>query len=270
VFGDAVHGKSLVSYVDSLEALHDRVQVIHAIWVDEGDIELLARAGCSVAHNPVSNLKVGSGIMPLRRLLNAGINVGLGTDEATVDDGVNYWTAMKLAGLIHNVADPDFHQWPTAGEILRMATRGGFQAMAPGLPDPPGPPGPAGPEGPAGQSGGGQLAPGSPADIILLDLDTWPFTPLNNLERQLVYCEPSGSVRDVIVAGKQVMAGGSLTTIDEKALREQIRGLGRYVEKFLQDCAAGASDLGSFYEAAYWRQLQQPVPMYRWAGPMVP
>jgi 5-methylthioadenosine/S-adenosylhomocysteine deaminase len=252
VFGDAVYGKSLLSYVDSLKALHDRVQVIHAIWVDDGDIELLARAGCSVAHNPVSNLKVGSGVMPLRRLLAAGINVGLGTDEATVDDGVNYWTAMKMAGLIHNIADPDFHSWPTPGEILRMATRGGFHALTPG------------------RIGGGMLAPGSPADIILLDLDTWPFTPLNNLQRQLVYCEPSGSIRDVFVAGEQIMAGGSLTTIDEKALRHEIRGLGQYVDKFLRDCASGANDLGAFYEAAYWRQLRQPVPMSRWAGPMMP
>jgi cytosine/adenosine deaminase-related metal-dependent hydrolase len=252
VFGAAVLGKSLLKYVDSLQALHDHVQVIHAIWVDESDIELLASAGCSVAHNPVSNLKVGSGIMPLRRLLDAGINLGLGTDEATVDDGVNYWTAMKLAGLIHNVADPDFHRWPAPGEILKMATSGGFNAMN------------------SGHEGGGTLAPGSPADVILIDLDTWPFTPLNNLERQLVYCEPSGCVRDVIVAGEHVMADGALTTIDERSLREEIRSLGGYVDKFLQDCAAGARDIGALYEAAYWRQLQQPVPMARWAGPMVP
>jgi hypothetical protein len=66
------------------------------------------------------------------------------------------------------------------------------------------------------------------------------------------------------------MAGGSLTTIDEKALRHEIRGLGQYVDKFLRDCASGANDLGAFYEAAYWRQLRQPVPMSRWAGPMMP
>ena len=90
------------------------MMVIHAIWVDDEDIELLAASGCTVAHNPISNQKIGSGIMPFRRMRSAGIPICLGTDEATVDDSANMWGVAKAAGLIHKIADPEYRNWPTA------------------------------------------------------------------------------------------------------------------------------------------------------------
>ena len=251
VFGDVVHGRSLVKYVHENGGLHEYTHVIHAIWVDDEDIALIAQGKCSVAHNPMSNLKTGSGIMPLRRWLDAGVNLGIGTDEAVVDDGVNYWTAMKVAGLIHNVASPDFATWPSPHEILRAATVGGFRATSP-------------------TRKGGQLAPGHVADLILLDLDTLPFIPLNNLKRQLVYCEPSNSVRHVIVGGEVVMSDRILTTLDEKELLKTVRELGPSVKSFVETVRGSAHDLIPSYEAAYWRQLESPVAMQRWAGPMSP
>lgn len=251
VFGDVVHGHSLMKYAEENGGLHEYTQVIHAIWIDEEDIELLARRHCSVAHNPISNLKTGSGIMPLRRLLDAGVNVGIGTDEAVVDDGVNYWTAMKIAGLIHNVAAPDYHSWPSPDEILRAATVGGFRSTCP-------------------MQKGGQLTPGCVADIILLDLDTLPFIPLNDLKRQLVYCQPSHSVQHAIVGGEVVMFDRVLTTVDEKALFNAVRELSPMVDALFTAVQGSAQDLMASYEAAYWRQLDQPVPMQRWAGPMEP
>ena len=70
---------------------------------------MLAEAGCSVAHNPVSNLKLGSGIAPWRKLLNAGVTVALGTDGISTNDAARMFDVMRFAGLIHNVTDPDYN-----------------------------------------------------------------------------------------------------------------------------------------------------------------
>ena len=156
VLGQEKFGKSLVRYAHDMGVLNEQAMVIHAIWVDEDDIRLMADSGCSVAHNPVSNLKIGSGAMPFRRLQQAGINVCLGNDEASTDDGVNLWTVVKMAGLLHNIGGPDYADWPQPTEILNAVTSAGSKAMRLPL------------------SGRPDLAEGHAADIILLDLNTLP------------------------------------------------------------------------------------------------
>ena len=93
--------------------------VIHAIWVDDDDIALMADAGCVVAHNPICNLKLGSGIMPFRKLRDAGIPIALGSDERAADDTTDMWAVAKMASLIHRVTDPDYLRWPEPREILQ-------------------------------------------------------------------------------------------------------------------------------------------------------
>ena len=100
--------------------LDERVMVIHAIWVDDDDIALMADAGCVVAHNPICNLKLGSGIMPFRKLRDAGIPIALGSDERAADDTTDMWAVAKMASLIHRVTDPEYLHWPEPREILRM------------------------------------------------------------------------------------------------------------------------------------------------------
>jgi 5-methylthioadenosine/S-adenosylhomocysteine deaminase len=97
VLGDVKYGHSLVRELHQRGLLDERLMVIHAIWVDEDDIALLARAGCSVAHNPVCNLRLGSGVMPWRALHDAGVPVCLGSDEMNTDDSVNLWFVAKTA-----------------------------------------------------------------------------------------------------------------------------------------------------------------------------
>lgn len=251
VFGQERLGRSLVAYADELGVLSERALVIHAIWVDDEDIRRLAASGCTVAHNPGSNLKLGSGVMPWRRLRDAGISVCLGTDEATADDGVSVWSALKLAGLIHNIGDPDPARWPSAPELLRAATSGGARGMRLARP-------------------AGELSVGASADLILLDLDTLPFVPLNDLRRQLVYCEQGGSVRATIVDGRMVVRDGRLLTCDESALRAEARALGAEFAAFMAGCRDGLEQLEPFYRSMYSRSLRAAVPMQRWAGPMVP
>lgn len=251
VFGMEKLGKSLVQYVYDLGLLDERMQVVHAIWVDEADMRLMAEAGCVVAHNPVCNLKLGSGIMPFRRHGDHGIPICLGTDEIVADDTANLWQVAKMAGLIHKITDPEYRNWPEAREILACLFGGGARAMRR-----------------AGEIG--VLAPGAEADIILLDLDTSAFTPLNDLPRQLVYCENGASVRLTMVAGEVVMRDGVLTRVDEAALKREARAM---MAKFSQNSAeadAAAARLLPYYREMYLKAAARDVGMQRWAGPATP
>lgn len=251
MLGQEKLGRSLVRYVHELGVLSERAMVIHAIWVDEHDIALMADSGCSAAHNPVSNLKLGSGVMPFRRLRDAGINLCLGTDEANVDDGVNLWTTIKVAGLIHNVATPDYTNWPQPLELLEAATRGGAQAMRLA-------------------SETGQLTAGYAAGLILIDLDELPFVPLKDLHRQLVYCEPARAVRTTIVAGEVVMDDGTLLKFDEPTTKAEARDLAAEFRAYMDSCRAGVDELAPYYAEMYRRANATAVPLNRWAGPMAP
>ncbi len=234
VLGAEKFGKSLVRHVHDLGLLDERMVVIHAIWIDEHDIALLARSGATVAHNPICNLRLGSGIMPFRALRDAGVPVCLGTDEATVDDSVNLWAVLKMAGLVHTLADVDYRTWPAAPEILRTMAAGGARAVR--WPD-----------------RIGALAVGREADIILVDLDTLAFTPLNDLRRQLVYCENGSSVRATIVAGQVVCENGRLTTVDEAALKREARALMAEYRQDMRGFDEAARKLEVHYREMYLR-----------------
>ena len=251
VLGDEKHGKSFIRYVHEAGVLTPRMMVIHAVWVDGEDIELLAASGCTVAHNPISNQKIGSGIMPFRELRSAGVPICLGTDEASVDDSANMWGAAKAAGLIHKIADPEYRNWPTAPELLWCMTRAGARGM--------------------GLDGRvGALAPGQEADIILIDLNTIAFTPLNNLRRQLVFCENGSSVVMTMVAGRVVSKNGRVLTVDEEALKKEVRALVPEHRRMLARTAAAAAELHPYYREMYLRAAARDVGLHRWAGPMMP
>jgi 5-methylthioadenosine/S-adenosylhomocysteine deaminase len=251
VLGQQKLGRSLVRYVHEHGVLNEQAMVIHSIWVDEDDIALMGASGCSVAHNPVSNLKLGSGVMPWRRIRDSGINVCLGTDEANVDDGVNLWSTLKLAGLIHNLGSPDYTEWPQPAELLHAATVAGSVAMRRGRRT-------------------GPLAAGYDADLILIDLDQLPFVPLNDLPRQLVYCEPARAVRYTVVAGTVAMQDGRLTAFDEAQVKAEARELASEFIAYLESSRAGVAELKPYYAEMYRRANAESVPMDRWAGPMTP
>ena len=121
-------GRSLVQYTAAAGLLKPHTNVIHAVWVDDADLDAIADAGSTVVHNPVSNLRLGSGVLPWRAMLDHGIPVALGTDEAICDDTVNVWTVAKTAGLIHNVSGLDSDDWPTPAEVLDALWQGGARA----------------------------------------------------------------------------------------------------------------------------------------------
>lgn len=239
-------GCSLLQNIRRRGVLSDRMNIIHAVWMDDHDLDTIAESGASVAHNPISNLRLGSGVMPFRRLRDRGIPICLGSDEAIADDSVNMWGVAKMAGLIHNISNPDYERWPRAIEVLDCLITGGARAMRR-----------------SGQIGA--IAPGMQADLILLDLDTLAFTPLNDLDRQLVYCENGSSVRLTMVAGRIVMQDGAVLGIDERALRAEARELARQ-QAGAEQTAREAAPWLSYYRDMVMRAATTDVGMMRWVG----
>jgi 5-methylthioadenosine/S-adenosylhomocysteine deaminase len=240
-------GRSLVGLADQLDLLSPLSNVIHAIWVDDADLRLMAERGVTVAHNPISNLRLGSGVMSFRALRDHDIPIALGTDEAIADDAVNMWAVMKMAGLIHNIGQPDYERWPQAGEILDCLWTGGHRAMA-------------------SEPGAGQIAVGAKADLVLLDIESLAFTPLNHLARQMIYCENGSSVRLTMVDGAVVFAEGRVLGVDETALLTKARELARRQRPGLQEAEIAAEKLLPTYRGLYLEAAERDVGMNRWVG----
>ena len=116
----------------------------------------------------------------------------------------------------------------------------------------------------------GALAPGQDADIILVDLNTIAFTPLNDLRRQLVFCENGSSVVMTMVAGRVVSRNGRVLTVDEEALKKEVRALMPEHRRVLARTAAAAAELHPYYREMYLRAAAHDVGLHRWAGPMTP
>ncbi len=213
VTGRVFYGKTLVAHMEELGLLTPRTNLIHSVWVTEEDIGRIARGGASVVSNPASNLKLGAGIAPLRKLLTAGVNIALGSDGTETNDRHNAFETMKFASLLQKVAGPDIGGSLTARDAFRMATEGGARCAGLGEEI-------------------GVLAPGRRADLVILDLQKPHFVPLNNILNHLVYCEDGSSVRASVIDGEVVMEDGKIQTVDEAALLEETSEVAaRYFEK---------------------------------------
>jgi len=208
------YGHTLTAHLDALGSLGPGFTGAHCVWLDGDDVRRLADRGASVAHNPGSNLRLGSGIAPAREMLDAGVNVGVGTDGANCADNQNMFEAMRLAAYVSRVRDHDPQRWLSSREVLRMATEGSARAL--GFPDL------------------GRIAPGALADLVFLDLAHLNWIPVNDPVNQLVNTEDGTAVDGVMVGGRIVLWGGRFTTVDLARVRheveqacERLRGLNR-------------------------------------------
>lgn len=199
VTAQAFYGRSLVEHLDTLGFLQPKTSLIHATWLSDRDIALIAKRGASVQYNPWSNAIMGSGVAPVRACLDAGINVAMGTDGTGLLHGVNMLNTLGTGAVLPKIAHPDPARWVTAAEVFRAATEGGARAF--GLDD-----------------RLGRIAVGMTADLVCYSLDSTALTPLNDPVRQLVYGERGTGLDTVVVDGEVVVRGGRLTRVDETAL----------------------------------------------------
>ena len=236
VMGQQIYGTSLLKHLDAVGVLDTNLSLAHSIWIEDDDVELFARRAATPVHNPASNLRIGSGLAPVKRFLSAGVHVGLGTDGSASNDGQNMFDAMRLAALIHNQAGTDFSHWVSPAQALGMATRSGARAF--GL-------------------DAGVLAPGKLADIVLLRRDTPAFTPLNDVIAQLVFCENGSDVDRVIVNGETVVEDGRLTTIDEKEVLKLAEQARRRLDPSIQHELAAAKTMEPSLTEMYFRVFEK-------------
>jgi guanine deaminase len=240
VTGQEFYGRSLVEHLEFLGFLGPRTTLIHATWLSQRDIGIIARSGASVQYNPWSNAILGSGIAPVRECLDAGINVSFGTDGCGLPYGVNMLNALGTGAVISKIRDPDPSRWLTAAEVFRAATEGG--AIAFGLED---------------QIG--RLAVGMKADIVCYSLDSTALTPLNDPVRQIIYSERGLGVDTVIVNGQPVMQGGRLTLVDEIALLREAQDAHAELQETLVSSQEDSSAFRDALTRVYLRSLACPI-----------
>lgn len=237
VTGQEFYGKTLVAHLKDVGAMTHRLTMNHAIWLTDDDIAIMGEAGCTTTHNPLANLKLGSGVSPVRRLKSAGVNVALGCDGVASADTADIFHAIKSAAMLHKIGGFDYTDWVGAHEAYEMATHGGAKsAMI--------------------QDRVGSLEVGKDADIILLDRYDWGFLPLHDPIQQIAFSVNSDAVKTSFVRGRKVMDNRRLTLVDEDDLRGRIS---EAAERFRRDdcpkMSAGAAEVRPWLDQMYQRAI---------------
>ena len=199
------YGGSFINYLDAAGMLNHRLNIAHSVWITREEMDQMAAAdaGAVLCYN--SNMKLKSGISPMRDMRDAGMRVGLGCDNCSGSDVQNMFQAMKAYCMLGAVSDP-IPGTPLAHEALRHGSLGSARTAC--LDD---------------QLGA--LKPGYKADMMLIDMNDTAYLPYNSAARQLVYTETGRSIDTVIIDGKLVMKNRVVQTIDEEALRAEVADL---------------------------------------------
>ncbi|AGK60379.1 Cytosine deaminase-related metal-dependent hydrolase [Archaeoglobus sulfaticallidus PM70-1] len=201
------NSKPPVEKLDEIGFLKEDVVIAHGIWLNDKEIDILAKRKVSVAHNPVSNLKLASGIARVVDMVKAGVNVCLGTDGAASNNTYNLFEEIKLTSLLQKIklmkADA-----LKARDALDMACKNGYRAYG---------------------IDGGEIKEGKLADIIILDSKRLNFIPAYNPVYSIVYSTTGCEVTHTIVDGKILMEDKELLTVDEDRIRDKVE---KIIEKF--------------------------------------
>ena len=212
------HGLPVIHYVDRHGLFNAKVLAAHCVHIDDSEIHLLHRCRAGVAHNPSSNLKLASGFAPVSRMIDLGLNVGIGTDGPASNNDLDMFEEIRLAAFLAKSVANDPTALP-ARTTLAMATRLGARALHIGHLT-------------------GSLEPGKRADLILVELSRLHNSPRfardpNGLYAQLVYAAKSTDVTDVMVNGRWVMRARQLTTLDEETLIQASQEYAAKIDRFL-------------------------------------
>lgn len=196
-------GCSPVACLDDAGLLDDRTIAAHCVWVDDRDMDTLARRGVIVSHNPQSNMKISSGTAPVARMLERGLCVTLATDGPCSNNDLDMWEEMRSAAFLQKLATGDPLVLP-AYEVLRMATAAGARAMG------------------AADGELGVLREGALADLIVVDIEKPHLQPVHDLVSNLVYCGKASDVETVVVDGRIVVENRRIAGLDLQQLYREV------------------------------------------------
>jgi 5-methylthioadenosine/S-adenosylhomocysteine deaminase len=213
-------GMPVIPYVKKQGLFEAKVLAAHCVHIDDGEIRTLQHLGAGVAHNPSSNLKLASGVAPVKKMLDLGLNVGIGTDGPASNNDLDMFEEMRLASFLQKGTTGDPTVLPARSTLL-MATRLGAQALHIG-------------------DITGSLEVGKRADLILLEIN-----PIHNIPQfrhnplgiyaQIVYASKAADVTDVMVNGKWLMQGQKIEQLNEKDLVYHSQEYAKKIDTFLID-----------------------------------
>ncbi len=243
-------GMPVVPYVKKQGLFDAKVLAAHCVHIDEGEMRTLQHYDAGVAHNPSSNLKLASGIAPIKRMLDIGLNVGIGTDGPASNNDLDMFEEIRLATFLAKGSSGDPTVVPARTALL-MATRMGAQAMHLGHQT-------------------GSLEVGKRADLILIDQHAAHIAPYfqrdpDSTYSQVVYAAHSTDVTDVMINGQWVMRARKLTTLDEQELMRAAQDYAKRIDLFLiQREQSVLSKLiaigGASQEESFEVQAKVPIP----------
>ncbi|MBS7636444.1 amidohydrolase [Candidatus Bathyarchaeota archaeon] len=207
----------IMEYLDSLSVLNEHVIAAHCVALTDKDMAIMKARGVKVSHNPISNLKLASGISPIPNMLERDITVSLGTDSPCSNNTADMFEVMKVAALLHKGVSGN----PTvmsAQQVLKMATLDGARALC-------------------WENDIGSIEVGKKADLAIINFEKPHLCPLHNEFSHLVYAAKSADVETVIINGKIVMENRRLTTLNvEKVMKMVEKAKNRLLEKLQAQC----------------------------------
>lgn len=242
----------VVPWIKKQGLLEAKVIAAHCVHIDTGEMHTLEHARAGVAHNPSSNLKLASGFAPVKRMLEAGLNVGIGTDGPSSNNDLDMFEEIRLASFVAKGLTGDPTALP-AFQVFEMATRLGARAVHL-------------------DHLVGSLEVGKRADLALIDLSTLHNLPgfsrnPNSIYARLVYATKSTDVTDVMVNGKWLMKNKHLLTIDVDRLLSQAEALANKIDEFLIEreesvlsklIAIGEAEMQESYEVQIKLHIRDP------------
>jgi 5-methylthioadenosine/S-adenosylhomocysteine deaminase len=207
----------VVEYLDSLGVLDERVIAAHCVALTDRDMAVMKARGVKVSHNPISNLKLASGISPVPKILKQGVTVSLGTDSPCSNNAADMFEVMKVTALLHKGVSRN----PTvmsAQQVLKMATLDGARALC-------------------WENNIGSIGVGKKADLVIINFEKPHLCPLYNEFSHLVYATKSSDVETVIINGKIVMENRRLTTLNvDKVMKMVKKAKSRLLERLQAQC----------------------------------
>ena len=198
----ARHGMTPAEWFASIGMFDRPCTAAHCVWIEPEDMEIFRRYGVSVAHNPTSNMKLGSGFAPIPALLDAGVNVTLGTDGTASNNNLNLFEEMHLAAILHNGFHNDAALMP-AGKLVEMATLNGAKAQ--------------------GRMDTGALEAGKKADLIALDMGKPHLVPDLDTAALLTYSAQGSDVVLTMADGEILYENGEFLTLDKERILFEAR-----------------------------------------------
>ena len=199
--GTTRYSRTLLAEMDRLGCVGPWFSVAHGVWLTDADLDLLAARGGGLAHNPGANMRLASGVAPVRKALARGIRVGIGTDGSSSSDNQNMFEAMRLAAFASRLwEDAAEEEWLGTAETVRLATAGSASLFG---------------------MEAGVIAPGRHADLVFLDTTHINWVPFNDAANQLVFTEDGSAVRDVMVGGAWKLRDRVVLGLDEAKLASE-------------------------------------------------